>query len=556
MKNLGKYLLCVAVSVLGLTSCVKDLDVTPHDENKIMEFNQDAIFSKCYATLALTGQQGPAGSGDVDDIDEGTSAFLRMVWELQEFPTDECWVGWNDPGLPEIRTMQWNSLNQLVQGLYYRFYFDITLCNHFLENAKADYSADAPNQIAEVRFLRALNYYYLLDMFGNVPFADKVNAEKKKQLTRVELYEWLENELKEVEGLLPETRKNDFRVDKYAAKMLLARLYLNAQVYTGTAEWDKAAKYAKEVIDGPHKLHTTSTGGIYSPYQEMFMGDNYKVMGGSTGEALLLIYQDGIHAQCWGGSTFLVAACRDKNVYVNPGTSEGWAGYRCSPEFVAKFIPVDQTESNLYNEFDMPTVLGDDRAILCSVLNTGVAVVLPDTAIKTADSIRTRGNMGDFYHGWSMVKWTGRYIENALGEEITVEPHGPQFPDTDIPFMRVGEAYLTYAEAVHRGAAPLGMTAEAAVQALRDRAHNTKPFTIDDQFLLDEWSREFFAEGRRRIDLVRFGKFAGANADYHWEGRGGNKSEEGLVVKDKKFNLYPIPESDIVAGGLTQTEGY
>ena len=155
MKNISKFAFCSVLGAFLLTSCVKDLNVTPKDENKIMTFDQDAIFTKCYATLALTGQQGPAGSGDVDDIDEGTSAFVRMIWELQEFPTDECWVGWNDPGLPEIRTIKWNSLNQLVQGLYYRFYLNITLCNHFLENATAD--GDGANQIAEVRFLRAFN---------------------------------------------------------------------------------------------------------------------------------------------------------------------------------------------------------------------------------------------------------------------------------------------------------------------------------------------------------------------------------------------------------------
>ena len=551
MKNISKFAFCSVLGAFLLTSCVKDLNVTPKDENKIMTFDQDAIFTKCYATLALTGQQGPAGSGDVDDIDEGTSAFVRMIWELQEFPTDECWVGWNDPGLPEIRTIKWNSLNQLVQGLYYRFYLNITLCNHFLENATAD--GDGANQIAEVRFLRAFNYYYLLDMFGSVPFSDKVNAQKKPQYTRVELYNWLEAELKELEAILPATRINDFRVDQYAAKMLLARMYLNAEVYTGTAHYDLAAQYAKEVMDGPHKLHTVSTGGVYSPYQEMFMGDNYRVMGGPSGEGLLIIYQDGINAQCWGGSTFLVAACRDKTVYVNPATSEGWAGFRCTPEFVDKFIDVSLTGTTLYNEFDMPGILGDDRAILCSKLNTGKPVVKADTTLL-ADSLVTRGNMGEFYEGWSMLKWTGRYIANPLGEDITVIPHGTQFPDTDIPFMRVGEAYMTYAEAQFR----LGNTTEAtnAIQALRDRANNTTPFTLSLDFLLDEWCREFYAEGRRRIDLVRFGKFAGPTADYHWEGRGGNTSEQGLVTLDKKFNVYPIPESDIVAGGLTQTEGY
>lgn len=552
MKTLDKYLICAVVSLFGLTACVHNLDVVPHDENKIMDFDQNAVFSKCYATLALTGQQGPAGSGDVDDIDEGTSAFIRMVWELQEFPTDECWVGWNDPGLPEIRTIKWNSLNQLVQGLYYRFYFNITLCNHFLENASAE--GDGAAQIAEIRFLRALNYYYLLDMFGNVPFADKVNAQKKPQYTRVQVYTWLEEELKDLENALPETRISDFRVDKYAAKMLLARMYLNAEVYTGTPQWEKARDYSKQVIDGPHKLHTTSLGGVYSAYQEMFMGDNFRVVGGASGEGLLNIYQDGIQAQCWGGSTFLVAAARDKNVYVNPATSEGWAGYRCSPEFIAKWVDLDLTPAILLNEFDMPKYLGDDRAIICSVLNTEAPVVHADTTIHTADSIRPRGNMGDFYNSWSLLKWTGRYIENDLGEDITVQPHGPQFPDTDVPFMRVAEAYMTYAEAQYR----LGNNSEAeiAIKALRDRANNSKPFALSEQFLLDEWSREFYAEGRRRIDLVRFGKFAGPTADYHWEGRGGNASEDGLVVLDKKFNIYPIPESDIVAGGLTQSEGY
>lgn len=556
MKTLGKYFICAGVALLGLTSCVQDLDVIPHDENKIMNFDQDAVFSKCYATLALTGQAGPAGSGDVDDIDEGSSSFFRMTWLLQEMPTDEFWIPWNDPGFPDLRTIKWNSLNQQIQGLYYRLYIDITLCNHFLENATED--GDGANQIAEVRFIRALNYFYLMDMYGNVPFADKVNAQRKPQYTRSQIFTWLENELKDLENKLQESRPggNDFRVDKYAAKMLLARLYLNAEVYTGEPKWELAAKYAKEVIDGPHKLHTTSTGGVYSPYQELFMGDNYTVLGGTSGEGLLIIYQDGIYTQSWGGSTFLVGGPRVKDIYVNPGTSEGWAGPRSTPEFLSKFIDLDLTAKTLLNEFDMPKALGDDRAILCSVLNNGEPVVAADKTITTADSIKPRGSMGDFYESWSVLKWTGRYIANPLGEIITIPTHGPQFVDTDIPLIRVAEAYLTYAEAVFRGAPADGMTAEQAIQALRDRANNKKAFTLDEQFLLDEWSREFYGEGRRRIDLVRFGKFAGPTADYHWEGRGGNTTDEGWIPLDKKFNIYPIPEPDIVAGGLTQNEGY
>ena len=553
MKTLGKYFICAGVALLGLTSCVQDLDVIPHDENKIMNFDQDAVFSKCYATLALTGQAGPAGSPDIDDFDEGMSSFYRMTWVLQEMPTDECWIPWNDPGFDDVRKVRWNSLNQQVQGLYYRLYIDITLCNHFLENATVD--GDGANQIAEVRFIRALNYFYLLDMFGNVPFVDKVSPGKKPQYTRVQLFEWLENELLEVEAALPETRENDFRVDKYTAKLLLARLYLNAEVYTGVPQWQKAADYAKEVIDGPHKLHTVSNAGIYSPYQELFMGDNYKVLGGPNGEALLLVYQDGIYCQAYGGSTFLVLGCRNTD-YMPANSGDGWAGYRTTPEFLSKFVDLDITSTILKNEFDMPAVLGDERAIFCSVLTNGKPVVEADTTIHSIDSLKPRGKMGAFQDSWSMVKWTGRYVGNKMGEDITESGHGTTFVDTDIPMLRVAEAYMTYAEAVFRGAAASGMTAEQAIQALRDRANNKKAFTLDEQFLLDEWSREFWAEGRRRMDLVRFGKFAGPTADYHWEGRGGNTTDEGLISLDKKFNIYPIPEADIVAAGLTQNEGY
>ena len=552
MKTLQKYLICGAVALFGLTSCVQDLDVVPQDENKILEFNQNAVFSKCYATLAMTGQQGPAGSGDVEDIDEGMSSFYRMTWIFQEMPTDECWIPWNDPGFDDLRKVRWNSLNQQIQGVYYRLYFDITMCNHFLENAKAD--GDGAYQIAEVRFIRAFNYFYLLDMFGSVPFVDKVSPGKKPQYTRQQLYDWLEAELLDIEKTLPETRINDFRVDKYTAKLLLARLYLNAEVYTGTAQWQKAADYAKEVIDSPHKLHTAASGA-YSAYQELFMGDNYRVIGGPTGEALLLIYQDGIYCQTYGGSTFLVLACRNTD-YLSANSSDGWAGYRSTPEFLSKFVDLDETASILANEFDMPALLGDDRAILCSVLTNDKPVVKADSTQAPEEYYKPRGSMGSFNESWSMIKWTGRYVENELGDDITVPGHQSTFVDTDIPMLRVGEAYLTYAEAVHRGATANGLSAKEAVQALRDRANNTEDFTISDEFLLDEWSREFWAEGRRRMDLVRFGKFAGPNADYHWEGRGGNKSSEGLLVLDKKFNIYPLPEADIVAAGLEQAEGY
>lgn len=546
MKSLVKYIAVVGVMALGLTSCVKDLDVTPQASDKIMTFDQGAMFTKLYATLSLTGQQGPAGNGDVEGIDEGTSDFYRMIWELQEFPTDEGWCNWNDPGLPDLRAIRWTSSNSLVAGIYYRFYINIALCNHFLAEASSD--GEGEQQIAEARLLRALNYYYLLDMFGGVPFTLKVNAEQKPQYSRTELFEWLEEELKDLENVLPAKRANDYRCDRVAAQMLLARMYLNAQVYTGTARWSDASTYAKKVMDSQYKLHTTSLGGVYTPYQELFMGDNYRVLGGDGGEGIFIIYKDGVMAQSWGGSTFLVAAFRDKTGYMGTGSSEGWTGFRASPEFLLRWIDkLDDAPAIKENEFDMPTKLGDDRAILCDKL----------TIEKTFGDTLTGmplGNMGDFYDNWSVLKWTGRYIDNPLGDDITISPHHSQFPDTDIPLMRVGEAYMTYAEAQFR----LGNTGEAknTIQALRDRAHNTKSFEVTEQFLLDEWSREMYAEAHRRTDLVRFGKFAGPSADYHWEGRGGVASDGAIANLPAKYNVFPLPEADVVVGGYTQTEGY
>ncbi len=554
MKNIFKYLLVLGIAVVGFNSCVDDLNVTPKDPNSIQYFEQNGIFTKIYSTLALTGQQGPAGNGDVAGLDEGVSAFVRMIWELNEFPTDEGWWIWDgDAGLPDIRVISWTSQNPLISGIYYRLYFDISMCNHFLENATED--GDGAAQIAEVRFIRALNYYYLLDMFGSVPFAEVVSEAPKPQYTRQQLYDWLVNEFTELETLLPEQRKSDYRVDRVAAKMLLARLYLNAEVYTGTAQWQLASDKAKEVMNSQYKLHTTSGGGIYSPYQELFMGDNHKYIGGANGEGILNIYQDGVMCQSWGGARFMCSAFRDKN-FNSFGISDTWSCFRTSPEFLVKWADngnINSIKNMKGDEFSFPKQLGDDRAILYN-------------RNSDTDTYSLKGSMqnGKFYDCWSVLKYTGRYstlpVTPSAAEIKANAGHDPDWPDTDLPFIRVAEAYMTYAEAQFR----LGNAAEAksAVKALRDRAHNTKEFEVTEEFLLDEWCREFYCEGRRRTDLVRFGRFAGPQADqyqYHWEGRGNKKSlADGGAWEplDAKYNVFPLPQTDVITQGLTQTEGY
>ena len=567
MNTIKKSFLLLGLVAFTFASCVQDLDVTPKDPNSIQYFDQNGVFTKIYATLALTGQEGPAGNGDVEGIDEGVSAFVRMIFELNEFPTDEGWWIWDgDAGMPDLRVISWTSVNPLISGIYYRLYFDISLCNHFLEHASAE--GDGAAQIAEVRLIRALNYYYLLDMFGSVPFATKVSEEAKPQYTRQQLFDWLEAELKELEGILPANRLSDYRVDKVAAQLLLARLYLNAEVYTGTAQWAQAETYADKVINSQYKLHKTSAEGNYSAYQELFMGDNHKYVGGN-GEGILNIYQDGIMTRCWGGARFMCSAFRDAG-YNYFGSTDTWSCFRTSPEFLAKWMDIDDVKMDTAvvtdpekgttksytiakpqyrgNEFETPAIFKDDRAILFS------------WKANAADIIEMNGTTknGTFYDCWSVLKWTGRYSTQKLDATENVAGHDPEWPDTDIPFLRVAEAYMTKAEALYHQ----GKTTDALSlinDEIRARANAAPLASLNDMILCDEWSREFYCEGRRRIDLVRLGFFAGPKADangYTWEGRGGAKSGEAFKSLPEKYNIFPLPASDVAVQHLTQAEGY
>lgn len=560
---------------MGMTSC--SLDRTPLDPNTDTKFNKDAVFAKCYATFGVTGQKGPDGNGDVDGIDEGTSSFYRMFWELNEFCTDEGWWIWNDVGLADIRTLTWSSSNDLVYGLYSRLNFDITLCNSFLDNTTEYTDEVTLAQRAEVRMLRAINFYYLLDMFYRVPFSLTVSPNKPMPTTRPDLFAWLENECLELASdpyiIQAGQRTNKYRVDQACAWFLLMRLYLNAEVYNesvlgardGKARYADAKQYAKKLMESSYKLHgydkatntavdlateRTADHVYYSAYQQLFMGDNDS--NGAQDEAIFLIYQDAIHAQNWGGSRFLVSAVRDAN-YVPFGSTDTWSCFRSSPEFVYYWVDQSKASSISLNEYQMPVALGDDRAIMASKTTAGKKMSL------------TGNEAADLYASWSVLKFTGVYstsktatLKDINGNDSIVaapwvwaSPVGePTWPDTDIPLFRLAEAYLTYAEACYR----TGELAPAieAVNCLRRRANAPEITTLNDESLLVEWAKEFWCEGRRRTDLIRFGQFAGASSTMTWEGH--------KAGKDAKYNVYPIPAKDVTANenlkGLNEEIGY
>lgn len=515
---------------MGLSSCVGDLDVTPIDPSTVMTVDANALFNKCYANMAVAGNGGADGDCDIDKLDGGTTGFVRQMWNANELSTEEAINAWGDEGIPAFNFNQWTASHPMLKGFYNRLYFGVTICNFYLSEV-GDYDE---TMSAEVRFLRALYYFHLMDCFGNVPFLTEMSAENAPQAKRAEVYAFVESELLDCVEKMAEPRTNTYgRADKAAAWNLLARLYLNAQVYTGTAQWEKAAEYAKKVMDSKYEIFTNN--GKYqsqgwSAYQMLFMGDNGS--NGAEVEAILPVLQDGIETTSWGTSLFIMASSFKADMTLigdaTNNTTEVWGGNRTRPELVAKFFP--NGDAPQVGVWAMLEQAGDDRALFWG-------------KDRTLDVTNT----SEFTNGYSVCKYTNYYSNGA-------SPRDPKFPDTDFLLMRTAEAYLTFAEAQTRiagGVAP----AEAleALNALRTRAHAATKvsFTLDD--ICDEWAREFFFEGRRRSDLIRFDKFGG-NSSYKWQWKGGVQAGASF---SKHLNIFAIPDDDLNANNnLVQNPGY
>ena len=520
-----------ALVVAGMSSCTGDLDVTPIDPNSTMVPDEVALYTKCYSNMALQGQGGANGDCDIDGLDGGTAGFVRQLWNSNELTTDEAICAWGDPGIPDFNYNQYDASHPMLQGFYYRLYVGITYCNHYLEVCAG---VDATRE-AEVRFLRALYYYHLMDAFGNVPFATRLMSESPQQIQRADLYKWIESELLDVKDklLAPAARKDTDqgygRADQDAANLLLARLYLNAEVYTGTANWAAAKEYAEKVINGPHKLWTQGMNG-FSAYQMLFMGDNGS--NGASQEAILPLLQDGVKSTAWCTSLFLMASTwkADMDTESNYGTSELWAGNRARIQLVQKFFPNNDAPQASIK--DMAAAAGDDRALFFGI----------ERELKVSTP-------GEFTSGYSVGKFRNTYAGSG-------SPHNSQFPDADFFLMRAAEAYLIAAEADARiNGGTTTATGANYINALRQRAHTSTLSTYSLGQILDERSRELYFEGFRRTDLIRYGYFGGNNSgQYLWEWKAG--AENGASFPEFR-NLFALPNEDVNANpNLKQNPGY
>ncbi len=507
--------------VIAMMSCVSDLDVTPIDKRFATAStvyttteSYKAGLAKLYAAFALTGQVGPNGAQDVAGVDEGFSCFIRSLWYLQEITTDEAvWTYPNDANgtIFNLHYNSWVPSDGIPTALFARIMNVAALSNEFIRvtAAKAAAGDVTFKQFnSEARFLRALAYYHGIDLFANMPFvteADLPGAYFPKQAKRAELFAYVESELKAIKADMGAPKFEYGRADKAVCAMLLAKLYLNAEVYLGAGQkkYTEAITEIKEVI---------AAGYTLSPkYANIFLADN-----NTNPEIVFSQNFDGARSQAFDIVQVMV--------YGNAGNG-GWSGLRTTSAFVNKF-----------------STLTEARAIFAKE-DKGQKLAMASVSTST--------------DGYGVFKF-----QNVTSTGATPASASTGHQDTDYPMFRLADAYLIYAEAVLRGGTGGDLTtALNYVNAVRTRsgdvtagnapgAITSGQLTLD--FILDERARELYWEGHRRTDLIRFGKFTGGT--YLWPWKGGVK--DGVAIDDKRA-IFPIPAADIGSNpNLKQNTGY
>ncbi len=535
MKKVNIIFLISLFATLFLSSCVNDLDVEPIDPNVTTAtdiFSDPASFkqalAKIYASYAVGGQTGGGGGNpDIAGIDEGFGNYLRQLWGLQELSTDEAIIAWDDATIKNFHWHTWAPNDVFIAALYSRIFYTISISNEFIRNT-ADGTGELATMNAEARFLRAFSYYHAIDMFGSVPFvteADAPGAFSPQQISRADLFDYIESELLAIESELGAPRFEYARADQAAAWMLLAKLYLNAEVYTGTARYTDAITQLNKVI---------GAGYIIDPfYQSVFHADNH-----TSPEMIFPIAFDGTNTQQYGGMTFILHASNGGGMPLN-GIDGGWGGIRTINTFAEGIFGVLESDFDTDSQY---AAIADKRGMF--YFNSG------------DDWLWDIGNVGTFIQGIGVTKFKNNTISADYQDTIAAPNAHPTFASTDFPVFRLADAYLMYAEAVVRGGAGGDMgTALNYVNALRQRAYGDNSgdvAALDLAFLLDERARELYWEAQRRTDLIRFGQFT--DGTYQWEWKGGTQAG---IATDSYRNLYPIPTNDMNANpNLVQNAGY
>lgn len=513
---------CTAVLAFAGTSCVGDLDVTPYDPNSRLELTTqeewDGYLARLYWNLL-------DDSGDiVSTSDGGAGSFTRCHFNLQEVCADEFFISqkWNDPGYNTLNFNTWANNNEWVYAAFSREFTSAKMCAEFIRDfpekgAKFYSEEEAKSRIAEAHVLRGLSYYYMIDLFGRGPWITEssVTGEIPPTYDRTQLFNAIVEELKAaIPDVKPAREQTYGRVCREAANMLLAKLYLNAEVYTGTPMWQQCADACKAVV---------STGLELAPeYKYLFCSTNDRyvacnTMKGNYGEILWTVPQLQGRYTTWGGTTYLTCAAWIESApaevlaSLNSGDTP-WSGLRIRPEL-------------------SKALRGDNRRM---IFEGNYQEEIPDLA-----------SFDEFSDGYMLIKYTNTTEEdylNTAGENN----NGTAMSNTDYPIFRLADTYLMLAECQLHGVQCDGLN---YLNKVRERAKMEPLAGLSETAILHERNVELYGEGCRRSDLVRFGKYTGG--EYVWSWKGG--VYEGASI-DNYRALFAIPYQYMETVG--QNPGY
>jgi len=635
-NKIFNFWVVVAMLAIGFASCEDELDKQP-----VTELTESQVFAdpasykeflaRVYAGIAVSGQEGPAGRPDIRGIDEGFSNYLRQFWKHQELNTDEAIIAWNDGTIHDLHNHVWTPANEFIRAMYDRIYFQIGITNQYLRetteeklnnrNVEADLRAEIQVFRAEARFMRALSYWHAIDFFGpNIPFVKEdapVGNFFPEPGEGTEIFNFIESELLEIEPILVSAKQNEYgRADKGAAWMLLAKLYLNAEVYTGAPRYADALTYTERVIGAGYTL--------VDNYNYLFLADNDR--NGSENEIVFPVRFDGLNTIGYGGTTFLThAPVGGKMDPAQFGINGGWGGIRTTKNFVFQFEggvdtdalnnqigPVSQwglvgsatvngwdgPDMSMYesgadqfgvyanlvageikfrenSSWDPPNVNLGDNDTDGTLEPGGANIPIPSDGLyyitlNTATNTYTIAASGDSRENF-FTEDQNLEIEDpftftdgyAVEKFRNVDVNGKQgsdaggdFVDVDFPMFRLADAYLMYAEIFLRGGGGSASQATEYVNMLRERAYGSPAGNISATDL----TLDFVLDERSRElhweahRRTDLIRFGQFTTSGVWPWKGGVK--EGKTTEAFR-DIYPIPSTDIIANPLlTQNEGY
>lgn len=546
MKRNMKHIAWIAAGASMLfTACIGDLDtlpLNPSDSTSETVYGADesgyiAGLTKLYFNFVSNE------TTDLQVSDAGASELVRAFWTVQEVTSDACKCAWeNDAWVRAMNTNTWSDAdNDATYAVYVRTLQGIAYTNEYLRQTASDRLSDrgVSSELAakiqgfraEARFLRAYFYWMALDVFGDVPFTTENSpfggGVNPKQASRKDVFDYCISELTALaadDSPMPAARSNYPRADKGAVLGLLARMYLNAEVYTGTPMWQEAKDACEDIF--------TMGYSLCPKYADLFRGDNGENRE-ALNEVLFGISYDAEQTQSYGGTSYLtlaaIAATDVSSTQMINGVNNGWGGIRVPYEYVEKYFNVRNADYSA-GTYDV----NDKRGRMFYIKGRSESM---DGALYV------------FLNGWSCLKFNN--IPHNMDQDSYLETAASKaYSDIDFPMIRLGEIYLIYAEAcMNLGQAN---TALPKVQELAARAGVTAPTSITQEWLIEERARELMWEGHRRTDLIRYGKFT--SSSFLWTYKGGSFSGQGF---DDHMKIFAIPASELASNPeLHQNPGY